>query len=235
MQIQISLSPQAIVKYLVMGVIFFALVSTGIQICKYVFDYRADWMTLFNLDRELNFPTWYSTLMLGFCSLLLKIIAIGKKQQKDRYAADWQLLSLIFLLLAIDEILSIHEILIIPEVSDALGLPWFLHSMWVIPGMIFVFWFTKRYWKFSRQLPPKSRKHFIAAACTYISGALIMEMIGSYIAEAQGQQNLAYALVATVEEITEMIGVIIFIYGLLYYLGKWAEKINLQMSILEVI
>jgi hypothetical protein len=60
-------------------------------------------------------------------------------------------------------------------------------------------------------------------------------MIGSYIAEAQGQQNLTYALVATAEEITEMIGVIIFIYGLLYYLGKWAEKINLQMSILEVI
>jgi hypothetical protein len=233
MQIQVSLSPRAIVKYLVMGVIFFALVSIGIQICKYVFDYRADWMTLFNLDRELNFPTWYSTLMLGFCSVLLKIIAIGKKQQRNRYAADWQLLSLIFLLLAIDEILSIHEILIIPEVSDALKLPWFLHSMWVIPGIVFVLWFAKRYWKFSRQLPPKSRQHFVTAACTYIGGALIMEMIGSYVAEAQGQQNLTYALIATAEEIMEMIGVIIFIYGLLYYLSNWAEKINLQISILE--
>jgi hypothetical protein len=190
-------------------------------------------MTLFNLDRELNFPTWYSTLMLGFCSVLLKIIAIGKKQQCNRYATDWQLLSLIFLLLAIDEILSIHEILIIPEVSDALKLPWFLHSMWVIPGILFVLWFAKRYWKFSRQLPPKSRQHFITAAFTYIGGALIMEMIGSYVAEAQGQQNLTYALVATAEEIMEMIGVIIFIYGLLYYLSNWAEKINLQISILE--
>jgi hypothetical protein len=233
MQIQVSLSPRAIVKYLIMGVIFFALVSTGIQICKYVFDYRADWMTLFNLDRELNFPTWYSTLMLGFCSVLLKIIASGKKQQRERYAADWQLLSLIFLLLAIDEILSIHEILIIPEVSDALKLPWFLHSMWVIPGIVFVLWFAKRYWKFTRQLPPKSRQHFVTAACTYVGGALIMEMIGSYVAEAQGQQNLTYALVATAEEILEMIGVIIFIYGLLYYLSNWAEKINLQISILE--
>jgi hypothetical protein len=235
MQIQISLSPQAIVKYLVIGVIFFALVSTGIQICKYVFDYRADWMTLFNLDRELNFPTWYSTLMLGFCSILLKIISIGKKQQQERYAADWQLLSFIFLLLALDEILSIHEILIIPEVSEALNLPWFLHSMWVIPGIVFVLWFVRRYWKFSRHLPKKSQQHFIVAAFTYIGGALIMEMIGSYIAEAQGQQTLAYALTATAEEIIEMIGIILFIYGLLYYISKWAEKINLQISILEVI
>jgi purine-cytosine permease-like protein len=233
MQIQISLSPRTIVKYLVMGVIFFALVSIGIQICKYVFDYRADWMTLFNLDRELNFPTWYSTLMLGFCSILLKIIGIGKKQQLERYAADWQLLSLIFLLLALDEILSIHEILIIPEVSKALNLPWFLHSMWVIPGMVFVLWFARRYWKFSRHLSPKSQKHFIVAACTYIGGALIMEMIGSYVAEAQGQQNLLYALIANAEEIIEMIGIILFIYGLLYYLSKWAEKINLQISILK--
>ncbi|BAZ44926.1 hypothetical protein NIES4102_19430 [Chondrocystis sp. NIES-4102] len=220
-------------KYLVMGIIFFGSISIVIQICKYVYDYRSDWMDLFNLDRELNFPTWYSTLMLAFCAFLLRIIAIGKKQERDRYAADWKLLSFIFFLLAIDEILSIHEILIIPEVSKALNLPWFLHSMWVIPGTIFVFWFAKRYWKFSRHLPQISQRHFITAGGIYIGGALIMEMVGSYLAEAQGQQHLPYALAATVEEILEMIGTVIFIYGLLYYLSKWQEKISLHLNILE--
>ena len=231
MQLKISISPRTVVRYLIIGVFFLTLISTGIQIGKYVFDYRADWTTMFNLDRELNLPTWYSSFMLGACSILLKIIAIGKKQQGDRYTKDWQLLSLIFLLLAIDEVLSIHEILIIPEVSEALNLPWFLHSMWVIPGTIFVVWFVKRYWKFSRHLAYKSRQHFVTAAFFYVGGALIMEMIGSYIAEAKGQQNLIYALTATLEEVMEMIGIIIFIYGLLYYLRQWQDQLDFEITI----
>ena len=231
MQLKISLSPRKIINYLTIIVVFFISVSVGIQICKYSYGYRADWMNLFNVDRELNFPTWYSALTIAFCSLLLKIIAKGKKQQGDRYTKDWQLLSLIFLWLAIDEVLSIHEILIIPEVSEALKLPWFLHSMWVIPGTVFVIWFIRRYSRFARHLPYQSRFHFFSAAFFYIGGALIMEMIGSYIAEAQGQQHLVYALTATAEEAMEMIGIIIFIYGLLYYLRQWNDKINVEITI----
>ena len=231
MQLKISLSPRKIVTYLIAIAIFFTLVSVGIQICKYGYGYRADWMKLFNVDRELNFPTWYSALALAFCSILLKIISAVKKQQSDRYTQDWQLLSSIFVFLAIDEVLSIHEILIIPEVSEALKLPWFLHSMWVIPGTLFVIWFLRRYSKFARRLPYKSRQHFFSAAFVYIGGALIMEMVGSYLAEAQGQQNLAYALTATAEEAMEMAGVIVFIYGLLYYLRQCNDKIDLEITI----
>jgi hypothetical protein len=67
------------------------------------------------------------------------------------------------------------------------------------------------------------------AAFLYIGGALGMEMVGSYIAEWQGQQNLLYALVATTEEVIEMIGIIVFIYGLLYYLGRWAKHIDIKI------
>ena len=231
MQIKIELVPRKVVKYLVIGVIFFTIISTGIQICKYVFDYRDDWMKLFNLDRELNFPTWYSAFMIGFCAILLRIIAVGKKQQSDRYTKDWHLLSVIFSLMAIDEIISLHEILIIPEVSEALNLPWFLHSMWVIPGTVFVIWFMRRYSKFVHHLPAKSKRQFISAACTYIGGALVMEMIGSHFAESLGQQNLLYALIATVEEVLEMTGIIMFIYGLLRYLSKWAHQLDLHIDI----
>ena len=231
MQLKISLSPGKIIRYLIAIAFFFAVVSTGIQICKYAYDYRADWMRLFNLDKELNFPTWYSAFMIAFCAILLRIIAAGKKQQGDRYTKDWRLLSFIFSFMAIDEVLSIHEILIIPEVSEALNLPWFLHSMWVIPGTVFVIWFTRRYSRFVRHLPYKSRQHFLSAAFIYVGGALIMEMVGSYFAEAQGQQNLVYALIATVEEVMEMGGIIIFIYGLLYYLREWNDQVNLEITV----
>lgn len=231
MQIEIAISPRKIVKYLVIIAIFFTVVSTGIQISKYVFDHREDWMDLFNLDRELNFPTWYSALSLGFCGVLLRIIALGKKQQGDRYASDWRLLAVIFGFMAIDEVISIHEILIIPEVSEALNLPWFLHSMWVIPGTAFVLWFARRFAQFVRHLPPKSRRQFISAACLYIGGALVMEMIGSHFAEAIGQQHILYAAIATVEEVLEMSGVILFIHALLFYLSQWTSRLTLQLNI----
>ena len=231
MQIKIAVSPRKIIKYLAIAVIFFTLISTGIQISKYVFNYREDWMDLFNLDRELNFPTWYSALTIVFCAILLRIIALGKKQQGDRYARDWQLLSIIFFILAIDEVVSIHEILIIPEVSEALNLPWFLHSMWVIPGLVFVVWFARRFSKFVRHLPLKSRQQFILAACIYISGALVMEMVGSHFAESIGQQHILYAAIATVEEVLEMTGIIMFVYALLYYLSQWTSRLDLQLNI----
>ncbi|MEO1669511.1 MAG: hypothetical protein AAFR77_01810 [Cyanobacteria bacterium J06631_2] len=233
MRIKIALSPSTIVRWLIIGVIFFTLVGAGIQVCKYVFDYKDDWMKLFNLDRELNFPTWYSGLMLVSCSFLLRIIAIGKKQQNDRYTKDWQLLSLIFLLLAIDEIASLHEIFIIPEVSEALNLPWFLHSAWVIPGIIFVAWFARRYSKFVRHLPTVSRYRFITAACIYIGGALILEMVGSHFAESLGQLHIVYALITTAEECCEMVGIVVFINALFNYLNQWANPFALQIEILS--
>jgi hypothetical protein len=233
MQLKITAFPRIIARYLMIGVIFFTIVGVVIQIGKYVFNYQDEWLNLFNVDRELNFPTWYSALMIAFCAVLLKIIATGKKQQGDRYTKDWQLLSLIFCWLAIDEIVSIHEILIIPEVSQALHLPWFLHSAWVIPGMIFVAWFARRYSKFVRHLPAKSRLHFIFAACIYVGGALIMEMIGSYFAESLSQQNIIYALTTSVEECLEMTGIVMLIYSLIYYLGQWAHQLDLQIDILE--
>jgi hypothetical protein len=232
MQIKIAVAPRSIVKSLMIGVIFFTIVSVAIQIGKYVYDFQDDWLDLFNVDQELNFPTWYSALMIAFCAILLRIIAIGKKQQGDRFTPDWRLLSLIFGFLAIDEIVSIHEILIIPEMSEALHLPWFLYSAWVIPGIIFVGWFARRFSKFVQHLPAQARLHFISAACTYVGGALIMEMIGSYVAQSLSQQHILYGLCTVVEEFLELTGIVMFIYALVYYLGQWTHQLDFQFDIL---
>lgn len=238
-QIKLPISPFGIVKRLTIGAIVLTIISTAIQISKYVFDYRQEWMDTFNLDREMNLPTWYTALMLAFCALLLKVIATGKKIERTEdttpspsYHRHWHLLSIIFFLLAIDEVLTIHEVLIIPEVAEALRLPWFLHSMWVIPGTIFVLWFIRYYWKFTNHLPNQTRYHFLIAAGLYIGGALGMEMIGSYYAELEGQQHLTYALLATAEETMEMMGIITFIYGLLTYIRQWAKTLQVQVEIL---
>jgi hypothetical protein len=234
MQLKIAISPLSLTRRLTIGVLVLAAISTAIQIGKYVLNYRADWTGMFNLDREMNFPTWYTALMLAFCALLLRAIAVGKKTQHDRYYRHWQILSIVFWLMAIDEVFTIHELLIIPDIAKALKLPWFLHSMWVIPGLIAVLIFAQQYWKFTLHLPGESRYHFVLAAIIYIGGALGMEMVGSYYAELEGQQHLTYALMATLEEVMEMMGTIVFIYGLLFYIGQWTQDLQVQIKILGV-
>ena len=231
MSYHLAISPRTIVKYLTIGVIILTLISLPIQIAKYVFDYRADWMTMFNLDREMNLPTWYTGLMLAFCALLLRAIAVGKKTRRERYYRHWNFLSILFLFLAVDEVLQIHEIFIIPDLSKIL--PWFFYSVWVVPYSIALIVFLQKYWQFTIDLPSRTSRHFILAAMLYIGGALGMEIVGSYWTEVEGQQNLIYALMATLEEVLEMIGIIVFIYGLLAYIKVWQNYLQINIKILE--
>jgi hypothetical protein len=66
-----------------------------------------------------------------------------------------------------------------------------------------------------------------------VGGALGMEMVCGYYADAVGQRNLIYGLLASVEEILEMVGVIVFIYALLSYIGSYLENIDLRVKIVE--
>lgn len=231
MKFKITISPFKIAQYLTFGIIFLTICSIAIQIGKYVFDYREPWTRLFNLDREMNIPTWYSCLMLISCGLIIRGIFIIKRSLSDRFWRKWKILSIIFFLLALDEIASIHEILIIDDLADILNLPSFWHSVWVIPGTVLVIIFIWKYWKFIFYLPKQLRRYFLIAISLYVGGALGMEMVGSYYDGIDGQQNLVYAMLATVEEVMEMMGCVVFIYGLLTYLGELNADIGVDFYI----
>ncbi|NES81321.1 MAG: hypothetical protein F6K10_07860 [Moorea sp. SIO2B7] len=216
-----------------MVVIFFALCTIVIEIGNHVFDYDEDWTNIINLDRELNLPTWYSSFTLAFCAILLAVIAAGKKAENDRFFRQWKILSTIFWILAIDELVSLHEILIIPDLADALHLPGFLYQIWVIPGMIIVLIFILKYVRFRAHLPKRTRYHFTLAAILYIGGALGMEMLGGHYAEIEGQQHLTYTLIATAEEVMEMMGIIVFMYGLLNYLKISRQDLEVQIKFFD--
>ncbi|MBR8826931.1 MAG: hypothetical protein DSM107014_03335 [Gomphosphaeria aponina SAG 52.96 = DSM 107014] len=234
MKFNLAISPLNIAKRLTLGVVVLTILSVIFATGNYVFGYNPEWTKMLNLDREMNFPTWYSALMLGFASFLLRAIALGKALEHNRFYPQWKLLAKIFVFLAIDEVLSIHEILIIPDLRKALNLPGIFYSVWVIPGIIVVVIFLKKYWKFTQHLPKRSRFHFMLAAMLYIGGALGMEMVGGLYAHLQGKQNIVYALIANLEEVMEMMGIIVFIYGLLYYMGKWQDNFQLEVKVTGV-
>jgi hypothetical protein len=233
MKFIIPVSPKRVAFSLSIWVLFFAIAGITVQFLRYGFNYRERWITLFNLDREINYPSWYSSFTLLFCGILLSIIAVAKKKEGDRYFPHWKALGLIFVFFSLDEILSLHEILIIDDLRKALNLGGFFYFIWVIPGTIFVLLTAIAYLKFLLHLPPKTRELFLLAGSIYVGGALGMEMVSGYYADAVGQRNLIYGLIVSVEEILEMVGVIVFIYALLSYIGFYLEDIDLRFKIAD--
>ncbi|GAB4528282.1 MAG: hypothetical protein Tsb0014_09520 [Pleurocapsa sp.] len=183
----------------------------------------------FGFDEEANFPTLYSTLTLAFSSFLLAVITVIKKFLNSRYAKFWRALSLIFLFMAIDEICSLHEILIplIKIVFETRGLLFF---PWVIPAFILLIVFLIAFRKFIFNLPTKIRNIFLLAGSIYIGGALGMELIGGYLADTSGLDTTAYWIAALIEELLEMFGILIFIYGLLSYIQSYIKQLDLPVS-----
>jgi hypothetical protein len=233
MKFIIPVSPKRFAFSLSLWVLFFAIAGVTVQILRYGFNYRERWISLFNLDREINYPSWYSSFTLLFCGILLGIIAAAKKKEDDRYFRHWKALGFIFVFFSLDEILSFHEILIINDLRKALNLGGLFYFIWVIPGAIFVLLTALAYLKFLLHLPRKTRDLFLLAGSIYVGGALGMEMVCGYYADTVGQRNLIYGLMVSVEEILEMVGVIVFIYALLSYIGFYLEDIDLRFKIAD--
>ena len=224
MKIKINLLPLQFIKKIGYVFIVLSIFNLIIQIAKYGFHYRQEWMFIVNMDREMNFPTLYSVILFIICAFLLKQITIFKKAHKSLSFKYWKTLYWIFIYLALDEALQIHEVFIIPKLGQKL--PALFHFVWVIPYGIAVVFFLFYFAKFTFKLPQEIKIFFCLSAALFIGGALGMEMIeGLWVRHAGGMQNLVYSLLASIEEMMEMMGLMIFIYSLLIYITKYQQEI----------
>lgn len=225
---QISLKPSSIAC--VLGTVAFLLVlaHAGTQLAFYLIDHEniSGLVTLFNLDKEKNIPTFFSTFLLLFAALLLGVITILKRNQTASYVSHWALLSFGFFFMAADEASGLHEKFIRPTrelLGDGnLGVFYFT---WVIPAIALVLVLALFFLRFLLHLPPKTRRSFLIAATIYLGGAIGFELIGGRIVELHGQ-ILPYKIVVTVEESLEMTGIIIFIWTLLVFIAENYKEVR---------
>ncbi len=177
---------------------------------------------LLNVDAEKNIPTWFSSCVLLLCSALLVAITYSVRTRGCPYTPHWGIMAMIFVLLAVDEQISIHERWVKPVRSflDTGGL---LYYAWVIPVGAFVVVFGLAYIRFVFNLPVKIQRLFIASGVLYVLGSLGMEMPGGLIAELHGEQNLPFLMLSTIEEFLEMAGAIIFLYALMRYTSSFKD------------
>jgi len=233
MKFQIPLTPGAVTQFLLRVVTCLALLSSLSLIALHLFPdakFAYYFAKAFYLNFEKNIPTLYSCLALLFSSLLLGAIAYAKNLDSDRYKKHWKILSFIFLFLSLDEAGGVHDRLVEPMRSllNATGV---FYYTWIVPFGFLVAIFLLSYSKFLFHLPVSTKKLFVAATALYIGGAMGMEMVGGYIASTTGEWGLSYNIGSTIEESLEMLGIVVFIHGLISYIKTYVGGVSWNIYI----
>jgi hypothetical protein len=220
-----------VVKAIGVIIIFLVIMSTVGQIIKYStgHNYIYGFIPKFNLNDEQNIPTYFSTILLFISGVLLACIAITCKKEENVDILYWKSLSIIFLLLSIDELASIHERVadIMEKFISASG---FFYFAWVLPAIIFILLLSFCYIKFFLRLDKRTKVFFLLSGSIFIAGALGLEIYAGYILENISEMDFRCEMIAILEEACEMIGVTIFIYALLDYLHRHRKEIVIDIK-----
>jgi hypothetical protein len=182
------------------------------------------------MNFENNIPTFFAGFLLLCCAGLLLTVS-GRPDHSPRDQAYWRWLALIFLLLALDEQASLHE----------LWMGWINHFVpthgpfyfaWVVPYGLGVLAIGILYLRFVLRLPEPTKWLTIASGALYLGGALGAEMLGGWYLSRNGEElDFFYATLVACEETLEMSGLILFIYTLLDYLRAGVAESPLRVIV----
>lgn len=181
------------------------------------------YVEFFGVSAEGKLPTFYSGLTLLAVAALLGLIWAHDRRQHGPLRWYWAALAVIFVLLAMDELLSIHEAtteLIRSRLHIEGG--WF-YNAWVIPAGVGLALLALTFFRFLVRLPARTRGLFLLAGAVYVSGAVGFEILGGAYASVHGD-DLAYGVLASVEEVLEMAGIVVMLYALMDHLERHAPQ-----------
>ena len=173
--------------------------------------------SLFFLDGEGNVPAIFSTWLFLLNAVIFLIVWKAACLSGDSHKI-WLFLSSVFVFLAFDESISIHERLINP-LRQALGATGIFYYAWIIPygigvGLVSIFAIPV-FWRMQKRI----RFWFGLSAATYLVATIGLEMIsGKYLVMMNEQKDIVWILMVTLEESLEMVGLIILVYAQLLLL-----------------
>ena len=173
-------------------------------------------LRLIDVGAEQSIPTYFSTLNLLLASILLLIIYQFEKVNKKETCSYWLLLSVLFLLLSIDEAASIHENFdyvyqylvrreIVPHIIDT--------HQWVFFAVPFVLIIGIYLIPFYKCLPKSTLIFFFISGLIYLIGVIGFELIGAIMLKTgfvDSRENIIYMLRRLFEEGFELYGIAIF-------------------------
>ncbi|MEW4571145.1 hypothetical protein AB1L88_25015 [Tautonia sp. JC769] len=188
---------------------------------------------LFDVGLDANVPTWWSSLALTLCSLLMVVIGAEHRRRGDRSARFWWFLALVVCLLSIDETAAIHE-----RVGNHLSMKlqqWALGSaswggaIWVyayiLPGILLAIVSLRFYLR----LPSRTRWLFALGGGALVAGGVVCEILAHHVLRPS-LGEVGYQVMTLLEEFLEMIGVAIVAYALLDYIRLEFGRLTLTID-----
>lgn len=186
---------------------------------------------LLDLGRENNLPTWYATLSLFICALILCLVGWAKHCERDSFRRHWLALAAGFLLLSADEAASIHE-LVGRSLESRIHFQGVLYYGSIVPMLGGVVLIAFTFFRFWWHLPLHTRVRVAVAGVLYLGGAVGCEMLESQEEfRTHSQGTTAYHLMVFVEEVLEMSGVLIFLHTLAQYVGDTWGDLHLSFGV----
>ena len=230
---RINISPRQITKLLIYTVLILTVIHCLLQFLEFGLglEHISHVRTIFDFEYDNNLTTWYSSVTLLICSLLLAIIAIAKKRTSDRYSRHWQILAIIFAIMSLDEVAMLHERAgnLIDILSPVEYTGW-LNYQWVLLGIPLTAVIAIAYLRFMLHLPARTRNLFFLAGALFVGGALGLEILSGHQASLDTSSEFLYKLYMTVEELWEKLGVLVFIHALLTYIEKYIPPVQISIG-----
>jgi hypothetical protein len=208
------------------------LLGTIVLVPKFLFghDHVFGFVPKFDLDGEINVPTWFSSTLLLLAGLLLLYIGAASRRDRDRWARHWTFLAWVFLLLSVDETSGLHGLLSGP-LRTALHLSGALYHAWVLPVGVALVMLGLAYLRFLSSLPEPTRRLVMVAGVVYVGGAIGFELPeGMYRTAVGANVTIAYGFLTVLEETFEMAGMVLFIYALLRFIERRWGGIRITLN-----
>jgi hypothetical protein len=174
-------------------------------------------LDLFEFHKERNFPTYFSSVTLLFASMLLFLIYRFYRQRASSDSQYWLALAIIFLLLSIDDLVSVHEMLN-ESLNTSFVLAGFSDRIWVIPAIIVCVILAAYFIRFYLRLPRRYQWLFGLSALLLIGGSVVLEIVDGYLNASANSPPWLLFISFTVKESMEAVGVLVFLYSLLDYI-----------------
>ena len=233
MKLKLSTNPANATKFLLGLTALLVVINILIQFLIYDFGLDKEWFLLFNMDKEVNLPTLFSCILLLLCASLIYLVINNLTKTNNVIRNKWNALKLVFIFLAFDEALQIHELFIIPSLKP--NLPAILTIVWVIPYGLLTFFAIIYFLPLIFSLPIRIKYLTLLSGFIYLSGALGLEIVGSYLVRTGDIRlhGISYGLISTLEETLEILGLILFAHALMILVFSYQEqklKINLSLS-----
>ncbi len=160
-------------------------------------------ISIFDLDEEESFGTWFSSMILLFSGRLL--LDRARHPDSASWRRWWLVLAVGFHFLSLAEVVGLHEYL-----NASLE-----ETRWTTFGAAGAAGIFVGFLPFLQQFPLPVRVRMVLAGGLYVGGAVGVERALDVYAEADMLDSLAYNLWNTLEEGMEMLGVVVFIDTLL--------------------